>query len=268
MAIPVLVLTVAFYAAVATGYAEARRRREAPPRWVRIAGPVAVLAHLVGLLALSMEMGRSPFATGSQSLSFMAFSLAALYLLLEATSRVATHGGWFHAAAAVLAAFAVPGLVESSVGELPTSPKDAALSMHIGLSLLSTSAVLASSLLAMGYLGAYARLKKRKLREGAEGPSLRGFGRLTRRAALAAVLLLCPALVYGIRLAMRDEQPPGVAYLVAATGALLLLLAVASLIWWRRPLRGALAAWLIVAGLGVLIVAFGLVHPLVFGSAW
>lgn len=267
MAIPVLVLTAAFYAAVATGYAEARRRREPPPRWVRVAGPLAVLAHLVGLLVLSSEMGRSPFATSSQSLSFMAFSLAALYLLLEATSHVATHGGWFHAFAAVLAALAVPGLVESRVADLPVTPKDAARSMHIGLSLLSASAVLASSLLALGYLGVHARVKQRRLREGAEGPSLRGFGRLTRRAALLAVVLLCPALVLGIQISARAEAPAGLAYLAVATGALLALLAVASLIWWRRPLRGVLAAWLIVAGLGVLLVAFGIVHPLVVGGA-
>ena len=112
MGVPLLVLVVAFYAAVATGYLEARRRREPTPVWARLAGPISVAAHLLGLVLLSMATERSPFTTVSQSLSFLAFSLAVLYLLLEATSRVATHGGGFYAVAALLAALSVPGLVQ------------------------------------------------------------------------------------------------------------------------------------------------------------
>ncbi len=260
MGISILVLTVAFYAAVATAYLEARRRREAPPRWARIAGPLTVGIHLLGLILLSAETQRSPFANGSQALSFLAFSLVALYLVLEATSRVATHGGGFYVLAALFAAIGVPGLVEGGAAAGGTPP-DAGRSLHVGFALMSSAAVLASGLLAAGYLGAYRRVKKHRLGPGAQGPSLTGFERLARRASLLGVLLLGPALFLGSRIATRSEDPGSVWFLVLTMGVPLVLLAAAFLIWWRRPLRGVTAAWLNLAGTATLFVAFGLMHP-------
>src|SRR5688572_26778060 len=129
----VLVLTVALYASVATAYLEARRRREAPPRWALFAGPSTVMVHLAALVWLSAQLHRSPFHGEGPALSFLAFSLAALYVVLEMTSRVETHGGAFFATAAVLAGFAVPDLVmrteASAVAPAPLR------TVHIGLAL-------------------------------------------------------------------------------------------------------------------------------------
>ena len=258
-----LVLVVAFYAAVATGYTEARRRREPTPRWARIAGPLSVGAHFLGLVLLSMATERSPFTTVSQSLSFLAFSLTALYLLLEATSRVATHGGRFYALAALLTALSVPGLVQGEPMAWADAPRNVARSMHIGLALMSTAAVLAGGLLALGYLGTYRRIKQQHVEAGAHGPSLDGFQRLLRRASLLGIVLLAPALVLGIR-AYADTSSAGrIALLTAMIGLLLIVLAAAFWLWWRRPLRGPQAAWLNLLAVVILVVGFGVVHPLV-----
>ncbi len=40
-----------------------------------------------------------------------------------------------------------------------------------------------------------------------------------------------------------------------------LLTLCAAFLWWRRPMRGALAAWLNLSATGVAVLAFGVVHP-------
>jgi ABC-type transport system involved in cytochrome c biogenesis permease subunit len=259
---PVLVLVAACYAAVATAYLEARRRREPAPRWARVLGVLGVAAHLAGLYALSGETGRSPFASGAQSLSFVAFALGALYLVLEATSRVATHGGGFYAVVTLLTALSVPGLLAAPTAAT-AMPHDALRTVHVGLSLLSAAAVLAGGLLALGYLQAYRRVKRRSLEAGEPGPSLSGFERLERRASGVSVLLLLPALWLGLDVALRSDAPRGLLALAGLTAVLLLLLVVAGFLWWRRPRRGALAAWLNVTATVLLLVAVLAVHPLV-----
>lgn len=273
MANSLLVLVVACYAAVATAYLEARRRREPPPGWSRWAGAGSVGAHLLGLVLLGAEMGRSPFASGAQSLSFVAFALAALYVVLEATSRVATHGGGFWAVAAVLSALSVPGLLHGT-GVAPGTVEGAAApvrdtlrTVHVGLSLLSAAAVFAGGLLALGYLGAYRRVKRRALEAGEEGPSLSGFERLERRAAGLSVLLLLPALLLGTRVALLHERPATVLPLVLVTGVLLGMLGLAGFLWWRRPLKGRLAAVLHLLATGLLLAAVLLAHPWAVGGA-
>lgn len=262
MASSILVLVVALYGAVATAYAEARRRAEGCPPWARRLGPAAVLAHLGGLVLLATQMDRSPFANASQALSFLAFALVALYLVLEATSRVSTHGGWFYATAAVLAALSVPGLISITPTQAAAAPRDTLRSLHVGLALLSTAAVLAGALLAIGYLTTYARVKARQVVPGEEGPSLQGFERLARRASLLGTLLLIPALMLGWDTWRRAEEGAPLGFLVAAMATLLVLLAASFWIWWRRPLRGSLAAWLNLVGAALLLLTFALVHPL------
>lgn len=266
MAHSLLVLVVACYAAAATAYAEARRRREAPPRWARLLGVLGVAAHLGGLVALGAEMGRSPFAEGAQSLSFVAFALGALYLLLEGTSRVATHGGGFYATAALLAAVSVPGLLRGLGQAQAASVRDPLRTVHVGLSLLSAAAVLAAGLLAVGYLQAYRRVKRRAMEAGDEGPSLSGFERLQRRACALAVVLLLPALVLGTLTANREGASAATVPLAALTATLLALLATAGFLWWRRPLRGSLAAWLNLAAAAVLALAVLGIHPWIVGG--
>jgi hypothetical protein len=263
--ISVLVLVVAVYAAVATAYLEARRRREAPPSWARTVGPLAVAAHLTGLLALAHAIGRSPFANASQALSFLAFALAALYLVLEATSRVASHGGGFYAVTALLAALSVPGLVESG-SLLHAVVRDSARTFHVGLALMGTAAVLAAGLLGVGYLETYRRVKRGRLEDGESGPSLTGFTRLSRVASLLAVLLLGPSLVMGLRAQATVGASATATGLVVTTGVVLVLLAAAAWLWWRRPLRGALASWLCLSGVVVVVVAIALVHPI--ATSW
>jgi len=271
MAVPVLVLVVALYASVATAYVEARRRRERAPTWARWTGVFTVAAHLAGLMALSMSIGSSPYSTSSQSLSFLAFALAGLYLILEATSHVASHGGWFYGLAAFMAAISVPGLIEAGPPAVGAGQPDVERSWHVGLALLSTAAVVVSGLLAAGYLGTYMRVKRRTLRNSgsethAPGPSLSGFQRLTRNASFLGMLLLAPSFVFGVNAAMRDGAPPYLLILTASTAAVLVLLTIAWLIWWRRPLRGALAAWLNVSGTLLVFISAGIVHPLVLAG--
>ncbi|MDA1195598.1 MAG: hypothetical protein O2894_10495 [Planctomycetota bacterium] len=263
MAVPLLVLVVAGYAAVATGYLEARRRREATPRWARWAGPLTVAAHLGGLLLLSLATERSPFTTLGQSLSFLAFSLGTLYLVLEATSRVATHGGGFYALAAAIAALSVPGLTQGEPLAWADAPRDVARSMHIGLALMSTAAILAGGLLALGYLGTHARVKRKQWDGGAHGPSLDGFQRLLRRASLLGVALLAPAFGLGLRAHADTAGPLEIVGLTGTIGVLLALLITAFWIWWRRPRFGPLAAWLNIAAVLALVLGFGVIHPLV-----
>jgi hypothetical protein len=256
-----LVLVVAAYAAAGTAYLEARRRREAPATWARVMGAIGVATHLLGLVLLSRSTGQSPFAGSAQSLSFVAFALGALYVVLEATSRVATHGGGFYAVMALLSALSVPGLLHGLVADDGAPARDPLRTVHVGLSLLSAAAVLASGLLAAGYLQAYGRMKRRTLEAGEPGPSLSGFERLERRASGLGVLLLLPALVVGLSATASRERPGEVLPLAVLTAALLMLLAVAGFLWWRRPLRGALAAWLNLVAAGLLIVAVLGVHP-------
>ncbi len=267
MAISVLALVVACYSAVATAYLEAHRRSETPPRWARVLGPLTVLAHFVGLFALGKDLQRSPFGTASEALSFLAFSVVGLYVLLEWTSRVTTHGAAFHGLAALLTALSVPGLVNIAQ-HMDGGPARALLgTWHIGLGLLSTAAVLTAGLLALGYLGRYARIKRRDPVQQAAAPSLASYQRLTRNASWLSTLLLIPSLIVGIQMAATQEAGSSGMILAASTVLLFLMLLVAAWIWWRRPLRGALAAWLNLASVVLLIVAFAIVHPLLMRGA-
>ena len=50
------------------------------------------------------------------------------------------------------------------------------------------------------------------------------------------------------------------------TAACFFLLVAAGWIWWRRPLRGRVAAWLNLLALIIVLVAFIVVHPLVLAG--
>jgi ABC-type transport system involved in cytochrome c biogenesis permease subunit len=257
-----LLLVCAPYAAAAVGYLEARRRGEPAPRWARILGAATVLLHLAGLLALGAQTHRSPFQTSSQALSFLAFSLGLLYVVLEATSRIATYGGTFLLLTALLAASSVPGLAGAETPAAPRTP-DASLAFHMGLALLGTAAILCGGLLSAGYLNAYRRVRTHEIGpESAAAPSLSGLQRLARDASFLGVALLGPALVLGGLVATRGGGPSTAAAVeLLVTGVEFALALIAAWLWWRRPLWGAAAAWCNLAATGVAVVAFGVVHP-------
>ena len=267
MAIALLLLVVVPYAIAATAYLEARRRHEAPPAWARRVGAGAVLCHLAGLILLGRETGHSPFRTESQALSFLAFALAAVYAVLEATSRIAAHGGGFWALAALLAGSAVPGLATQSGTPVALAP-DRLMTYHVGFALLGTAALLAGGLLGVGYLGAYRRMKRDVPASGAdEGPSLVGLERLSRDASLASLLLLGPSLVLGLKITLRDDVVGPWVVAELALSALQFGLALAAfLVWWRSPRRGALASRLIVLATLIAVVGIALVHPLLVSA--
>jgi len=263
VAISILLLVVVPYAIAATAYLEARRRREPPPVWARRVGAAAVLIHLTGLMLLGRETGRSPFHTESQALSFLAFSLAAVYAVLEATSRIAAHGGGFWTLATALAGASVPGLA-GEVCATAVTPPDPVMAYHMGFALLGTAALLAGGLLGAGYLQAYRRMKRDVLAAPTEeGPSLVGLARLARDASLASLALLGPSLLLGLKIALRDDLGGHwvvVELLLSATQFGLAL--AAFLVWWRSPRRGSLAATLNILATLVAVIGFTLVHPM------
>ncbi len=259
-----LLLVCAPYLGVAVAYLEARRRGESAPRWSRLAGLATVCLHLVGLVLLGRETGRSPFQTESQAVSFLAWSVAALYTVLEATSGIATYGGRFWMLAAVLAGAGVPGIAAETGCAPPVTVPDAMRSFHVGFALLGTAAIVAGGLLATAYLGTYRRIKARRIVPGAtEGPSLFGLQRLARDASFASLALLGPSLLLGWLVLRRQSAHTVWATVELALAALQFgLLVVAAFLWWRRPLRGAVAAWINVVATVMAVLAFAVVHPL------
>lgn len=260
----ILLLVAVPYAAAAVGYLEARRRAERPPTWARILGLLTVVAHIVGLVVLSMERARSPFQTESQALSFLAFALAAIYVLLELTSGIVEHGGGFHLLATILTSASIPGLAAESVAAPAARARDPMLAYHIGLALLGTAAIVAAGLLAAGYLRAYRRMKDRQIvPANVQTLSLFSLQRLARDASFAGLALLLPSVVLG---AVIVEQSTGTSHWVHAElglgAAQCILTAVAAFLWWRRPRRGAAAAYLNVAATILAVATFAVVHPL------
>jgi hypothetical protein len=263
----ILLLVGAPYAAVGVAYAEARRRGEAVPGWARAVGAATVAVHLAALVMLGARAHRSPFQTGSEALSFLAFSLGALYVALEATSRVATHGGGFWLLVSALACASVPGLA-AGPDSGPAHAPDAVLSFHVGFALLGTATVLAGGLLAAGYLGAYRRAKTRAPEPDDRGPSLFGLEKLARHASAAALVLLAPSLALGAVVAGRGRGAGAwAAAEIAVSAAQFALVLAAGFLWWRHPRRGATAAWLNVAATAVAVLGFAVVHPLLSGAA-
>jgi ABC-type uncharacterized transport system permease subunit len=142
------------------------------------------------------------------------------------------------------------------------------LAWHVGLALLGTAAILAGGLLACGYLGAYRRVKDRTIGPGGDGgPSLFGLERLARHASTLGLVLLAPSLVFGVLVVRRAEDPsPWATAEMVLAAVEWFVVATAAFLWWRRPRRGALAAWLNVGATLLAIAAFLGIHPLLASS--
>ena len=97
----------------------------------------------------------------------------------------------------------------------------------------------------------------------AVGASSLGMAIVLSRASLLGIVLLIPALVLGIRAFGDDTSTGQMVFLTATIGTLLIFLTGAFILWWRRPLRGHLAAWLNLLAVAILVLGFGIVHPLV-----
>jgi len=262
----VLLLVGVPYVAAAVGYVESRRRGVPPPPWARALGVATAVVHLAALVALGAQEHRSPFRSSSEAESFLAFSLAALYVVIESTSRVTTYGGGFYLLASLLSCASVPGLAAASRGGVPAYAHDSIRSFHVGFALLGTANVLAGGLLAIGYLGAYRRAKARVVEDA--GPSLFGLQVLARHASALALGLLGPSLALGIVAVVREGGFHGwAAAEIAVAGAQFVIVLAATFLWWRRPRQGAAAAWLNVAAVAVALVGFAVVHPLLVRAA-
>ena len=267
-AISLLLLLPAPYVAAGVGYAQARLRDERPPGWARWIGLATALAHLAGLVLLSKVTHRSPFQTESQALSFLAFSVAALYVVLERTSHVARYGGWFFLLAGLLAAASVPGLAAEALPAPAPNAADPLLSFHVGLALLGTAAIVTAGLFAGGYVGVYRRVKRAQLAVGpAGGPSLVGLQRLARDASFAGLALLGPGLLLGYQVVARAGTSAWAQVGIALATLQFLLLLAAWWLWWRRPLRGPVAAALNVAATLLAVAGFAIVHPMLTRAA-
>jgi ABC-type uncharacterized transport system permease subunit len=267
-AVSLLLLLPAPYVAAGVGYAQARLRDERPPGWARWAGLATAVAHLAGLVLLSQATRRSPFQTESQALSFLAFSVAALYAVLERTSHVARYGGWFYLLAGLLASASVPGLAAEVLPSPESKTSDPLLSFHVGLALLGTAAIVTAGLFAGGYVGVYRRVKRAQLAVGpGGGPSLVGLQRLARDASFAGLALLAPALLMGYRVVARAGASGWAQVEIALATLQFLLLLGAWWLWWRRPLRGPVAAALNVAATLVAVASFAIVHPMLTRAA-
>ena len=84
-------------------------------------------------------------------------------------------------------------------------------------------------------------------------------------AAFAGLALALGPAGLGLEVASRSDMP-GRHALSATMAVLFLLLAAAFALWWRRPLRGVWAAWLNLTAAILLILAVGILHPLLVRS--
>jgi hypothetical protein len=144
------------------------------------------------------------------------------------------------------------------------------LALHVGFALLGTATILAGGLLAAGYLGAYRRMKDRAIEPeaGGAGPSLFGLQVLSRHASAAGLLLLGPSLVLGwMALVRREGESPWARVALACSALEFAVVLVAAFLWWRRPMRGAVAAWLNVTATVIAVLTIGVVHPLLTRAA-
>lgn len=231
------------------------------PRLLR----VTAVAHGAFLVLRTIQYHHFPFATIFEAFSVLAFSVVALYLLIESRIRVHTTGffllGFVFSFQTLSSAFVEP---PSSFSELLWEP---AFMLHVSSALLGYSGMAVSAVYGLLYLMLFYDIKKRRF--GLlykQLPPLEVMASFTYRSASLGFVFLTIAMLGGLALLVRvygtywSWDPKLMTTFVAW---LIYGLAVgASRLWGWSPKRIAFTS---IAGFAVILFSFVVVN-LVFTS--
>ncbi|HSF18551.1 MAG TPA: cytochrome c biogenesis protein CcsA [Vicinamibacteria bacterium] len=163
---------------------------------------VSVGLHAALLVLRTLRFHHFPFATVFEAMSVVAFSVAVLYLLIEARIGVRTTGYL------ILGIVFVFQLVSSAFGELPTSFSELlwepAFMVHVSTALLGYSGMAVSAVYGALYLMLFYDIKHHRF--GLiykQLPSLEVMGSFMYRAAWLGLGFLTVAMIGGLVLLVR-----------------------------------------------------------------
>lgn len=251
----IFALTLALYAVACALYlvqfGSAGATTAAAARRVLLA---AFLVHGVDI-GLHCVAGTHPFVNAREALSFTAWLMVGVYLVLTLRFAMAALGAFIVPLAIVLDAAA--RIVPSSRGHANTLVGR----LHIGLATAAVAVLAVATGAALLYLLHERQLKRHRwgalLRRGASLEALDGLG---RACLLVGFPLLTLALLLGTLLALQGEhglaaQLTRPAHTLSAVTWLLL----AFILLARRFLgwRGRRAAWLLLAGFAIILTVLG-----------
>jgi cytochrome c-type biogenesis protein CcsB len=196
MELLLLRIALLLYLAAAAGFigylitAEERWRLRAP---LLLAAAAAV--HGFAIAARSFELGHIAVANFDEALSFLAFSLAILYLLLDRRHVLAVLGAVIAPLASLLMAVAV--LISSGATELPPALRSAWLPVHVTLAFLGNAVFALAFATSLIYVLEDNRLKAKRPARRLLQPSLERLDTLNHRLLSWGFLLLTLGIVTG-----------------------------------------------------------------------
>jgi len=238
------------------GYAFAPRRALALAATACLAASLA--AHAGFTLALGVNAGRLPLASGFEAISFWGLVLTALVVQVE----------WRHRLGLLSAATLLMGFRFAKSADLPAPGlADAWLAAHVALAMLSYALFTAGAGAAGAYLVQDRQLKAKRMGPLVyELPPLQDLERLLARLSAAGLAALVLGLATGWVWRLGMDLPPAaadpkVAFNVAMAGAYALALALRL----RGPLRGRRFAWISLALFALIFFGIYLVN-LYFGG--